>query len=662
MSGYTRINRPQLLSDSNTSTLDGSLSEIIDNPVHTDTGAYLLSRIGDIGNPNRHPMPGYCLKFDSNNPNVYIQTNIPSSEFNNYNIVIKGEGTKELLKVDISETNIKIILRETPTGTDYFNLSYIAFLNKETNSPQHLFECEEGTGNQLYDAVTGDVATIESITDINSLRISSKYKETIRNENNLQCGIKSTTSTNIAIGEESPASSNYALVSPFNLIVPFSVCITLKFSKSREDVWSEDRVILNTANSLNILNTGSAMNRLTLGITNGGSSLYLSIDDNTYAGGGTAGQIGLRWNDDIANSLFDGNWHKLIFIVTNTSNIQTWKLVLDDKIGTYPANTDWMFVYRSSNTPDIFTIICRMNLNIGKHDGISYKDFYIFNFDMSAADAPYTIENYRNEVMPVNISNTVFTLNNVSKEANTWLDNSDSLTYTNIQGEYELENKNYGTWCNNVGYSEYTDFLSPSNFDTNLSLTGGTGWKWGNFRNQYYQLSVINDIDIKISNISSVNTSYESLWWGNYNNTYTQRRIDCKKIIFKIDDLELSDSLISKISGINSAMVDIRFAYITDFSQTTGTDIELTSQTRKYYNDIKNGNTLWEIDIPNEAVAVVGIRIGFYTPNSFMWDSSDYFVYKNPRLYLKDFQDINLKNNYSNYSLNYINIPRKVGK
>lgn len=659
MSGYTRINRPQLLSDSNTSTLDGSLSEIIDNPVHTDTGAYLLSRIGDIGNPNRLPMPGYCLKFDSNNPNVYIQTNIPSSEFNNYNIVIKGEGTKELLKVDTSETNIKIILRETPTDTDYFNLSYIAFLNKENNSPQHLFECEEGSGNQLYDAVTGDVATLESITNINSLRISSKYKETIRNENNLQCGIKSKFSTNISIGKEN---EKHELITPFKLIAPFSVCISLKFSKSKEDVYAENRVILNTANSLNILNTGSSMNRLTLGITNNSNALYLSIDNNSFAGGGTGGMLSLRWNSEISNSLYDGNWHKLIFIIVDPSNIQTWKLALDDKIGSYPENSDWMSIFKSRELPAIFSIIYTLNLNVSRHEGISYKNFYIFNFNMSEDLAPYTIDDYRNEVIPVNVDNTVLSLNNISKEENTWLDNSDSLTHTSIQGEYELENKNYGTWCNNVGYSEYTDFLSPSNFDTNLSLTGGTAWKWGNFRSQYFQLSVIDDIDIKLSNISPINSSYDLLWWGQYNNTNTQRRIKCTQVIFKIDDLELSDSLISKISVINLAMVDVRLTYITDFSQTTGTDIELTSQTRKYYNEIKNGNTLWEIDVPNEAVAIVGIRIGFYTPNAFNWTSEDYFVYKNPRLYLKDFQDINLKNNYSDYSLNYINIPRKVGE
>lgn len=452
MSGYTRINRPQLLSDSNTSTLDGSLSEIIDNPVHTDTGAYLLSRIGDIGNPNRYPMPGYCLKFDSNNPNVYIQTNILSSEFNNYNIVIKGEGTKELLKIDISGTNIKVVLRSTPSDNDSFTLSYILFKNKTNNNVEHLFECEESSGLQLYDSVTGDIATLESVSDINYLRTESKYKEYIQDENNLSCGIKSTINTNIVIGGEE-TEGDYSLVNPFNLSVPFSICISLKFSKTREEVYAENRVILNTSNSLNIGNVGSYMNRLTLGITNTWSSLYLSLDYNTYAGGGTGGYIALRWNDEIANLLYDGNWHKLIYIVNDVNNIQSWKLVFDNRIGQYPANSDWMFVQKFGTLPDLFSIIYRLNLNMAAHEGISYKNFYIFNFDMSSTSAPYTIEDYRNEVIPTNIDNTVLSLNNISKENNTWLDNSNNLVATNIQGNYIIENKNYGTWCNAVGYN-----------------------------------------------------------------------------------------------------------------------------------------------------------------------------------------------------------------
>lgn len=649
MSGYTRINRPQLLSDSNTSTLDGSLSEIIDNPVHTDTGAYLLSRIGDIGNPNRDPIPGYCLKFDSNNPTVYIQTNISSSEFNNYNIVIKGEGTKELLKVDTSETNIKIILRETPIGTDYFNLSYIAFLNKETNSPQHLFECEESSGNMLYDAVTGDVATIESITNINSLRISSKYKETIKNENNLQCGIKSTTSTNIAIGEEGPASSNYALVSPFNLIVPFSVCITLKFSKSREDVWSEDKVILNTANSLNILNTGSAMNRLTLGITNGWSSLYLSIDDNTFAGGGTAGYMALRWNDEIANSLFDGNWHKLIFIVTNTSNIQTWKIVLDDRIGTYPENTDWMFVTKSHNIPDIFTIIYRLNLNIGKHDGISYKNFYIFNFDMSTADAPYTVENYRNEVIPVNVDNTVLSLNNISKNENTWLDNSDSLTYTSIQGEYELENKNYGTWCNAVGYNTATNMISRNNWD-NINLLPDTIWDCDQFQNA----SVSNDVITFTKNTDTqVNINYATLSFGlNSSSTYTK---------FKSKKLELTgDDVYFTINNSNviPSKLQLNIDVMLEDRTTTTVNTSSLSYSGGSFSINYDLTTLVDNSTISNVIAF-NLKIELNDQTTYTLNNGDSISFKNLNCKACNFENITIPPTVIN-AFDTLNLPRKV--
>lgn len=646
MSGYTRINRPQLLSDSNTSTLDGSLSEIIDNPVHTDTGAYLLSRIGDIGNPNRYPVPGYCLKFDSNNPNAYIQTNIPSSEFNNYNIVIKGEGTKELLKVDTSETNIKIVLRETPTGTDYFNLSYIAFLNKETNSPQHLFECEESSGNILYDAVTGDVATIESITDINSLRISSKYKETIRNENNLQCGIKSKFSTNISIGKENEA---HELTTPFNLIAPFSVCISLKFSKSKEDVYDENRVILNTANSLNILNTGSSMNRLTIGIANNSSSLYLSIDNNSYAGGGTGGQLSLTWNSEISNSLYDGNWHKLIFIIVDPNNTQTWKLVLDDKIGSYPENSDWMSIVKFGELPAIFSIIYTLNLNVSTHEGISYKNFYIFNFNMSEDSAPYTIDDYRNEVIPVNVDNTVLSLNNISKEENTWLDNSDSLTYTSIQGEYELENKNYGTWCNAVGYNTATNMISKSNWD-NINLLPDTIWDC----NQFQNASVSNNVLTFTKNTDTqVNINYATLSFGlNSSSTYTK---------FKSKKLELTgDDIYFTINSSN--VIPSKLQLNIDVMLEDGTTTTVNTSSLSY----SEGNFLINYDLTtlvnNATIANViafNLKIELNDQTTYTLNNGDSISFKNLNCKAHNFENITIPPTVIN-TFDTLNLPRKV--
>lgn len=646
MSGYIRINRPQLLSDSNTSTLDGSLSEIIDNPVHTDTGAYLLSRIGDIGNSNRHPMPGYCLKFDSNNPNVYIQTNIPSSEFNNYNIVIKGEGTKELLKVDTSETNIKIVLRETPTGTDYFNLSYIAFLNKETNSPQHLFECEESSGNILYDAVTGDVATIESITDINSLRISFKYKEIIKNENNLQCGIKSKFSTNISIGKENEA---HELTTPFNLIAPFSVCISLKFSKSKEDVYDENRVILNTANSLNILNTGSSMNRLTIGIANNSSSLYLSIDNNSYAGGGTGGQLSLTWNSEISNSLYDGNWHKLIFIIVDPSNTQTWKLVLDDKIGSYPENSDWVSIVKFGELPAIFSIIYTLNLNVSTHEGISYKNFYIFNFNMSEDSAPYTIDDYRNEVIPVNVDNTVLSLNNISKEENTWLDNSDSLTYTSIQGEYELENKNYGTWCNAVGYNTATNMISKSNWD-NINLLPDTIWDC----NQFQNASVSNNVLTFTKNTDTqVNINYATLSFGlNSSSTYTK---------FKSKKLELTgDDIYFTINSSN--VIPSKLQLNIDVMLEDGTTTTVNTSSLSY----SEGNFLINYDLTtlvnNATIANViafNLKIELNDQTTYTLNNGDSISFKNLNCKAYNFENITIPPTVIN-TFDTLNLPRKV--
>ena len=711
MSGYTRINRPQLLSDSNTSTLNGSLSEIIDNPVHTDTGAYLLSRIGDIGNSNRHPMPGYCLKFDSNNPNVYIQTNIPSSEFNNYNIVIKGEGNKELLKVDTSETNIKVVLRETPTGTDYFNLSYIAFLNKETNSPQHLFECEEGSGNQLYDAVTGNIATLESVSNIANLRTTSKVKEWIYDKSNIENAchfngafayipnssrVLQTLPLSISftydVDNWEAASENNRIMfinsrsynakendTASQLINAWKCGLSIHYNVSNSRLFiaygnkDQNTELSQCYYTFENLGYRTATKTFPNGLPLGKHKINVIFTKDIYNGTGSAQNYTIIPKDDettggiIGTRVYiDG---ELVFKdgYTNITHGNSYSPFLTNPADSYIL--PWGLIGFSASN---YTPVSGGYGNIANDDFsyITLSNIVILSGEMDSSESEYTIDDYnKDKIVPYNYKNLILNLDNISKDENIWLDrslnNHNAIFNSKYNTEfttdlYSLPNKNYGTWCNAVGYSKYMDFLSPSNFDTNLSLTGGTGWKWGTFRSQYFQLSVIDNIDIKISNISSVNTSYESLWWGNYNNTYTQRRIDCKKIIFKIDDLELSDSLISKISVINSVMVDVRFAYITDFSQTTGTNIELTSQTRKYYNEIKNGNTLWEIDIPIEAVAVVGIRIGFYTPNAFNWTSEDYFVYKNPRLYLKDFQDINLKNNYSNYSLNYINIPRKV--
>lgn len=183
---YRVVNRAHLVSDYNTDNTIGSYDLEIMNPgpdpVNYVNGLMLKRRYGQklVGEPVSLKL-GYCLLFSSVNPSTYIQTQIPSSLYANYNIVIKGEGDVEILYVDHSGTNIAIKQRRILAESEKFYLSYIAFQNKETKKIEHLFECEESSGTVLYDAVTGNTATLESVVSISSLRNNYIGKEYIKN-------------------------------------------------------------------------------------------------------------------------------------------------------------------------------------------------------------------------------------------------------------------------------------------------------------------------------------------------------------------------------------------------------------------------------------------------------------------------------------------------
>ena len=178
---YIRINRNNLIADTNL-VEKGSVTSAITNP----SSGTLWSRVGGRTTTFSAPLPGYCLRFDKNNQSAYIQTSIPSSERDNYKIVIKGEGTVDHLYVDTSAANIAIKQALAITDSSYFDLSYIAFVNKTIGNIDHLFECEESSGTLLYDAVRGGTASLESVTSISAMRIyANKQKEWIADYNNL---------------------------------------------------------------------------------------------------------------------------------------------------------------------------------------------------------------------------------------------------------------------------------------------------------------------------------------------------------------------------------------------------------------------------------------------------------------------------------------------
>ena len=152
------------------------LAEYNEN-MYTNADGELILPSSSVGS-DRKPIGGHCLCFDSSNSDAYIQTAISSSLRDTYRIVIKGEG-------DLANSNITIKQVPNATSTDVFYLSYIAFINIENGKLEHLFECEEGSGILLYDACTGDTATLESVTSISALRVSKRVKEWIQDENNL---------------------------------------------------------------------------------------------------------------------------------------------------------------------------------------------------------------------------------------------------------------------------------------------------------------------------------------------------------------------------------------------------------------------------------------------------------------------------------------------
>lgn len=402
---YDIINRKEILADSNTSAI-GSLNTAISNPAQKDDGAYLLSRVGNAGNTDRKPAPGYCLHFDSVNviasAPVFIQTNIPSVERSNYNIVIKGEGTIDLLQVDTSDTNIRIVPKQAITDSAYFDLSYIAFRNITTGKIDHLFECEESSGMLLYDAVTGDTATITSssgnIVSLTTLRGVTSYKEWITDEDeNLKNSIK--------------CNSTYGQISTLKSVpAEVSLCITIKITQEEYD----------PIGPINIL-----------GMINGTSYFCLSKRPENYWMPGftwsyknanlaeeSGFEIKLGYYSGVMSDILDGKPHKLVCCIGDRTkedlpvisdySDKGLKFFLDgvavnDRIG--GRNKQFLNVPTEFNATNTFGI--GTNTNYTLNGGCTISNVKYFNFDISTTGAPYTLDDYQNgKDVPENLLGT----------------------------------------------------------------------------------------------------------------------------------------------------------------------------------------------------------------------------------------------------------------
>lgn len=215
-SDHVRVDRDKLVFDSNISNSLLAASDLD----HTT----IQSRIGD---PNHTLKPGYCLQFNASNPDAYIQTKIPSSQRENYNVIIKSNGFYSMY-VDSSSEYIAIRQITPPVNTEYCEISYIAFKNRTTGKLDYLFECEEGSGTLLYDAITGQTATLCSsagesvIASLSELRTTSRQKQWVKDERNLEtCCV--TKDLNLPFSKK-------------NIItkLPFSICFDFEVDNAEE--------------------------------------------------------------------------------------------------------------------------------------------------------------------------------------------------------------------------------------------------------------------------------------------------------------------------------------------------------------------------------------------------------------------------------------------
>lgn len=483
MSSYNRIDRKYLLSDTNT-TAQGSLTATVSNP-ETTQRIFMYSRTGDI-KVTRQPRQPYCIRFSSSNPNVSIQTTIPSSERNNYNIYIRGYGSIDLLWVDDSAEYIAIRPKTIVSDTQFY-LSYIAFKNRQTDKIDHLFECEESTGTVLYDAVTGEQATLQNVASISALRATNSNKEMIYDTDDLL--------NRIMVGGEY-ANGEISLNEIKTLPAIFSIAFEIKFHESLENALK--------AYDWHIIRKGATSKNeyLYFKTFQSGVGLYIKTKTNTN------GQyIVIPHGDDIYKSLFDGKFHKIIIIANETK--YAWYV---DGILAKEANRDVVEGFVDTS----YAMVLGWSNNNVTQPKIEIANFNIFNFDISSPDAKYTMSDFVNTK---DIPSEILSATYPSSVNKLYMNKSGS----NFSGTYTQTSDNIIT-CDNFSYQQW--LVTPSNTTTSnyplLMMPGseitlrvkfdGYGTKTNNTTNLSSLASCMGDISFR----QVLNANYTA----NYNSTY----------------------------------------------------------------------------------------------------------------------------------------------
>lgn len=484
---YVRINRNNLIADTNL-VEKGSVTSAITNP----SSGTLWSRVGGRTTTFSAPLPGYCLRFDKNNQSVYIQTSIPSSERDKYKIIIKGEGTIDHLYADTSAANITIKQASAIADSSYFDLSYIAFVNKTTGNIDHLFECEESSGTLLYDAVRGGTASLESVTSISAIRVyTNKYKEWIADYSNLDDKVQCFGGANTGyLVTKTNSNVNLTPLRNENLR---SYCLTLEVKQEFN--------VTNFNNGIEIIGD----------YTNGGTNRVYGHGFFLYKNSAFGCQFGIGTTNISYETTFSklltgiADWSKKIipagiyklclivnvaedannsYIKTYCNGVNTWNVVLNatDK----NIDTSVVKYGTESDTIDLFKILTFQGGNYQPNYNLpcQISNVRVFGFDVSAEGAAYTVEDYTNARQidnPSTFPGVLLYYDNLSYWTNgfyannyRWLDrgpkNVQLIIWNSAStNRMECPCKNYGTWLNNVGWSK----TSGSNIYIPRAIVGG---------------------------------------------------------------------------------------------------------------------------------------------------------------------------------------------
>lgn len=450
---FVRIDRTQLVSDTNVKKT-GSVTTDITSPVIDGGKVKLPSRVGDS---SRTPMTSHSIHFDSTNKNNYIRTTIPSSKINDYEYIVKGEGSVDPVKV-VANTNSNTIcisiVQAVSNSTWYFDLSYIVFKNKTTGEIEHLFECEEGDGLYLYDAITGDKAWISygtsgskpQASSLSTLRVPSDTKEWIKD---LDCNLGNT------VGIKSGVLLNTSATLPG---LPLSICCDVTFTKEmlgdiapsnsfqyvlymqgKKDGYSNRVVFMLYKPS------GSTQIRIYIRMfdsSNAVSEAYANIDIKDLLGRHTYIAIvrGLADDKSILGDVYiDG--------VQQTLTLSGKNCTSEDVSGpSYAANSRNFTWFVSTGSSPV----------------VAYTEYHrldVFNFDMTMKNSPITVDAWQNiKQLPVELLSATASNNDITMGSST--DGGWNIT------EATTSSVTKGNWrCAGSGLIKYavsrTDDLPP---------------------------------------------------------------------------------------------------------------------------------------------------------------------------------------------------------